>query len=38
MYIDVLSNIVIKYINTYHTTIKMKPVKVNSSTYIVNDK
>ena len=34
VYIDKLDNIVNKYNNTYHNTIKMKPVDVKSSTYI----
>ena len=34
MYIDKLDDIVNKYNNTYHITIKMKPVDVNLSTYI----
>ena len=34
VYIDKLDGIVNKYNNTYHNTIKMKPVDVNSSTYI----
>ena len=34
VYIDKLVDIVNKYNNTYHRTIKMKPVDVNSSTYI----
>ena len=34
MYIDKLGNIVHKYSNTHHSTIKMKLVDVNSSTYI----
>ena len=34
VYIDKLDGIVNKYNNTYHSTIKMKPVDVNSSTYI----
>ena len=34
VYIDKLDDIVNKYINTYHRTIKMKPVGVKSSTYI----
>ena len=43
VYIDKLDNIVNKYNNTYHSTIKMKPVDVKSSTYIdsgkeINDK
>ena len=41
MYIDKLDNIVYnivnKYNNTYHSTIKMKPVDVKSHTYIEND-
>ena len=43
MYIDKLDDIVKKYNNTYHTTIKMKPVDVKHNTYIdfkkeINDK
>ena len=43
MYIDRLDDIVKKYNNTYHTSIKMKPVDVKDNTYIsfkkeVNDK
>ena len=43
VYIDKLDDIVNKYNNTYHTTIKMKPVDVKDNTYIdfkkeVNDK
>ena len=34
VYIDKLDNIVNKYNNIYHRTIKMKPVNVKSSTYI----
>ena len=34
IYIDKLDDIVDKYNNTYHSTIKMKPVNVKSSTYI----
>ena len=34
MFIDELDDIVNKYDNTYHSTIKMKPANVNSSTYI----
>ena len=33
MYINKLVDIVNKYNNTYHSTIKMKSVDVNSSTY-----
>ena len=38
MYIDKLDDIVDEYNNTYHTTIKMKPIDVKSNTYIYNDK
>ena len=43
VYIDKLDDIVGEYNNTYHRTIKMKPVDVNDNTYIdfnkeVNDK
>ena len=43
MYIDKLDEIVNKYNNTYHRTIKMKPIDVKDNTYInigkeVNDK
>ena len=43
VYIDKLDHIVNKYNNKYHSTIKMKPVDVKSSTYIdsskqINDK
>ena len=43
VYIDKLGDIVSKYNNTYHTSIKMKPVDVKDNTYIdfkkeVNDK
>ena len=34
VYIDKLDDIVNKYNNTYHSTIKMKPVDVKPSTYI----
>ena len=34
VYIDKLDDVVNKYNNTYHSTIKMKPVDVKSSTYI----
>ena len=34
MYIDQLDDIVNKYNNTYHTTIKMKPINVRDNTYI----
>ena len=34
MYIDKLDDIVNKYNNTYHRTVKMKPPNVNSSKYI----
>ena len=38
VYIDKLDHIVNKYNHTYHSTIKMKPVDVKSSTYIDFDK
>ena len=43
VYIDKLDNIVDEYNNTYHRTIKMKPIDVKDNTYIdfekeVNDK
>ena len=43
VYVDKLDDIVKKYNNTYHTSIKMKPVDVKDNTYIdfkkeVNDK
>ena len=43
VYIDKLDDIVKKYDNTYHTSIKMKPADVKDNTYIdfkkeVNDK
>ena len=34
MYIDKLDNIVDEYNNTYHRSIKMKPVDVKDNTYI----
>ena len=34
MYMDKLDNIVNEYNNTYHRTIKMKPVDVKDNTYI----
>ena len=34
LYIDKLDNMVNKYNNTYHSTIKMKPVGGNSNSYI----
>ena len=34
VYIDKLDDIVNKYNNTYHSTIKIKPVAVQSNTYI----
>ena len=42
-YIDKLDDIVNEYNNTYHRTIKMKPIDVKENTYInvgreVNDK
>ena len=38
LYINKLDDIVTKYNNTYHSTMKMKPVDVKSSTYIDFDK
>ena len=43
VYIDKLDDIVNEYNNTYHRTIKMKPIDVKDNTYInigkeVNDK
>ena len=34
MYIDKLDDIVNEYNNTYHRTIKMKPIDVKDNTYI----
>ena len=38
VYIDKLDDIVDEYNNTYHTTIKMKPIDVKDDTYINTDK
>ena len=38
VYIDKLDDIVSKYNNTSHSKIKIKPVDVKSSTYIVSSK
>ena len=38
VFIDKLDDIVDKYNNTYHSTIKMKPVDVKSSKYIKSSK
>ena len=38
VYIDKLNNIVDEYNNTYHNTIKMKPIDVKDNTYINTDK
>ena len=38
VYIDKLDDIVNKYNNTYHTTIKMKPFDVKDNTYINTSK
>ena len=38
VYIDKLDDVVDKYNNTYHTTIKMKPIDVKDNTYINADK
>ena len=38
VYIDKLDDIVNEYNNTYHTTIKMRPIDVKDNTYINTDK
>ena len=38
VHIDELDDIVNRYNNTYHNTIKMKPFEVKSSTYIDSSK
>ena len=38
VYNDKLDDIVNKYNNTYHTTIKMKPIGVKDNTYVNIDK
>ena len=38
VYIDKLDDIVNEYNNTYHTTIKMKPIDVKDNTYVNIDK
>ena len=38
VYIDKLDDIVDEYNNTYHTTIKMKPIDVKDNTYVNTDK
>ena len=38
VYIDKLSDIANKYNNTCHSTIKMKPINIKSSTYIDSSK
>ena len=38
VYIDKLNTIVNKYNNTYHTTIKMKPIDIKDNTYINTNK
>ena len=38
VYIDKLDDIVSEYNNTYHRTIKMKPVDVKDNTYVVFQK
>ena len=37
-YVDELDDIINKYNNTYHGTIKMKPIDVKDNTYINIDK
>ena len=38
VYIDKLDDIIKKYNNKYHSTIKMKPVDVKSNTYVDSSK
>ena len=38
VYIDKLDDILDEYNNTYHTTVKMKPINVKDNTYINTDK
>ena len=38
VYIDKLDDMVIKYNNTYQSTVKMKPINVKSNTYIDSSK
>ena len=38
VYINILNAIVNKYNNTYHTTIKTKPIDVKDNTYINTNK
>ena len=38
VYIDKLVDIVNEYSNTYHSKIKVKPIDVNSNTYIDSNK
>ena len=38
VYIDKLDDIVNKYNNTYHSTIKIKPVDIKSNTYVNSGK
>ena len=38
VYIDKLDDIVNEYNNTYHRTIKMKPIDIKDNTYINTDK
>ena len=38
VYIDKLDDMVNRHRNTYHSKIKIKPVDVNSSTYVNFDK
>ena len=37
VYIDKLNDIVNKYSNAYHRTLKMKPIDVKTTTYIDSD-
>ena len=38
MYLEKLDDMVNKYNNTYHSTIKMKPVNVKSNIYVESSK
>ena len=38
VYIDKLEDIVNKYSNTYHSTIKMEPVNIKANTYLDSSK
>ena len=38
MYYDKLDDVVNEYNNTYHRTIKIKPIDVKHNTHIISDK